>query len=75
MQLNGASLLIAAQQAARQAPQAKPAAKPFAEALADHAKSDGFASLNFKQTAAPAAPPVQAQAPAARPGSQLDIRI
>ena len=75
MQINGANLLIAAQQAAKHAPQAKAAAKPFAEALADHGKGDSFAPLSFKQTAAPAAAPVQAQTPAARPGSQVDIRI
>ena len=75
MQINSANLLIAAQQAARQAPQTKPAARPFAEALADHAKGDSFAPLNFKQTAAPVAAPAQARAPAVRPGSQLDIRI
>jgi len=76
MQLNGANLLIAAQQAARQAPQAQPNAKAFASALADHAKGDSFAPLDFKQTAEPAAPrPAAASAQPARMGSQLDIRI
>ncbi len=75
MQISSANILIAAQQATKQAPQAKPAGNPFAEALADHTKANSFAPLNFKQTAAPAAAPVQAQTPAARPGSQLDIRI
>lgn len=75
MQISSANILIAAQQAAKQAPAAKPAARPFAEALADHGKGDSFAPLNFKQTAAPAAAPAQAQTPVARPGSQLDIRI
>lgn len=76
MQINGANLLIAAQQAAKHAPQAKqPTAKPFAEALADHGKGDSFAPLNFKQTAEPARAPAPAQTPATRPGSQIDIRI
>lgn len=75
MQLNGANLLIAAQQAARQAPQAQPNAKAFASALADHTKNDSFAPLDFKQTAAPAAPRPAAPAQPARMGSQLDIRI
>jgi len=75
MQLNGASLLIAAQQAAKQAPQAQPNAKAFAASLAEHTKGgDSFAPLDFKQTAST---PHLATAPAqpARMGSQLDIRI
>ena len=74
MQISSANILIAAQQAAKQAPQAKHAAKPFAEALADHGKGDGFAPIDFKQTAATPRP-VAAQTPAVPPGSQLDIRI
>jgi hypothetical protein len=75
MQINGANLLIAAQQAARQAPHVQPNAKAFASALADHAKSDSFAPLDFKQTAAPAPRPAAAPAQPAKLGSQLDIRI
>jgi hypothetical protein len=75
MQLNGANLLIAAQQAARQAPQAQPNAKAFASAMADHAKGDSFAPLDFKQSAAPEPRPAAAPAHPARMGSQIDIRI
>ena len=76
MQLNGASLLIAAQQAAKQVPQAQPNAKAFAASLAEHTKGgDSFAPLDFKQTAASAPHPAAAPAQPARLGSQLDIRI
>jgi hypothetical protein len=75
MQLNGANLLIAAQQAARQAPQAQPNAKAFSAALASGAARDGlFAPLDFKQTAPlPRLAPTQSASPLL--GTHLDIRI
>jgi hypothetical protein len=78
MQINGANLLIAAQQAAKQAPQAQPNAKAFTSALAEHSGGDSFAPLDFKQTAAAPAPrpaASQSQSPAQKLGGTLDIRI
>jgi hypothetical protein len=76
MQLNGANLLIAAQQTARQAPQAQPNAKAFSAALADQTKGDSFAPLAFKQTAsAPTPQPAANKGPVPQLGGQVDIRI
>ena len=77
MQLNGANLLIAAQQAARQASQVQSNAKAFCAALASaSSKDDLFAPLDFKQPErAPAMRPTPAQGPTQLPGSRLDIRI
>jgi len=73
MQLSAANLLIAAQQFAKPAPQAPSGPASFAAALS---AEDGFAPLDFKQTANPA--PVraaQASGPAPQIGATLDIRI
>ena len=84
MQISGANLLIASQQAAKaQAPQPSPAGVNFMAALAKSKKSDElFAPLDFKAAEAPTpAPPAVSAAPATgynpaqRPGSTLDIRV
>ena len=79
MQVN--STLIAAQQAAREAQarfQAVHAAPKPATAPADFASAlddDIFKPLALKPAAAPQAPAAVDTAPAARPGSLLDIKV
>jgi hypothetical protein len=89
MQISGANLLMASQQAAQtqsvkaQPAQATPAGVNFMAALAKTKKNDElFAPLDFKPADAPAlAPAAAATAPPAgynpdqRPGSTLDIRV
>ena len=84
MQLSGANLLIASQQAARGGAQ-QPAGQPvqFASAMQESGGVDGFAPMEFKQSAAPAkaapAPAAATQAPAyngaMRLGSTIDITV
>jgi hypothetical protein len=75
MQLSAANLLVAAQQAARQAQQPQP--KAFAAALAESAKEDLFAPLDFKTAPRLVAPSQPARNIPAAPqlGANLDIRI
>ena len=74
MQLSAASLLIAAQHTAKPQPQQAPSA--FASALSQHQKSEGFAPIDFKQTAKPQSVAAQApQSAAIRLGAAIDIRI
>ena len=77
MQLDGANLLIAAQQTARPAPQAQSNAKAFSTALASESvKHDLFAPLDTKQIAsAPPPRPAPAKNAPLRSGIQLDIRV
>jgi hypothetical protein len=76
MQLSAANLLLAAQQAIRPAPQPKAGAFT-AELSGAQGKDDGFAPLDFKQTAEPApqSRPAPAQTTPSRPGAALDIRV
>jgi hypothetical protein len=74
MQLSAASLLLAAQHSAK--PQPQQAASGFASAMAAHQKDEGFAPIDFKQTAKPQ--PSAAQSPQSAPirlGAAIDIRI
>lgn len=74
MQLSAASLLVAAQHSVK--PQPQQAAGGFASALAQHQKDEGFAPIDFKQTAKPSPPGSQApQSAPSRLGSAIDIRI
>jgi len=74
MQLSAASLLVAAQHSAK--PQPQQAASGFASALSEHQKSEGFAPIDFKQTAKPQSAAAQApQSASMRLGAALDIRI
>ena len=84
MQISGANLLIASQQAAKAQPtQATPAGVNFMAALAKTKKTDElFAPLDFKPADAPAPVPAAASPtpaagydPSQRPGSTLDIRV
>jgi hypothetical protein len=75
MQLSAANLLLAGQQALRPQPAAPPRPVQQTEAI----KSESFESLVFRQSApapqvsTPEAP--QSARAAARPGSQVDIRV
>ena len=73
MQLSAANVLLAAQQSARPAPQ--PRSNAFASALQEAKPGGDFAPLDFRQTAAPSPAAQALSAPAARPGSTLDIRV
>jgi hypothetical protein len=85
MQISGANLLMASQQAAQtqsvkaQPAQATPAGVNFMAALAKTKKNDElFAPLDFKPADAPAAAataPPAGYNPDQRPGSTLDIRV
>jgi hypothetical protein len=87
MQISGANLLIASQQAAQaqsnkaQSAQTTPAGANFMAALAKTKKSDElFAPLDFKAAEAPAPATTPAATPTGynpgqRPGSTLDIRV
>lgn len=84
MQISGANLLIASQQAQKPAPQPHGNAA-FAAALKADASaeaSSGFEPLPLKKAASPSAPAQEvaparmpAPSPVARPGQNLDIRV
>jgi hypothetical protein len=71
MQLSAASLLLAAQHSAK--PQPQQAASGFASALAERQKDEGFAPIDFKQTAKPTSPAAP-QIPPPPNGYAIDIR-